>query len=160
MEIGQPHVIFRYPDMVYWDVGFNRFEGTLPQDIPEQMPNLRVMFGENNHLSGTLPANLGTLDLQRVHLNNNDFTGTIPSSLGNPLNLETLLLHGNQFTGSIPDSIANPNNLRDASFHYNNLEGEVSNNICEKMYQGSLQSISVDCDVVTCECCICGEPGV
>jgi hypothetical protein len=155
-----PGYFFRYPDMVYWDVGFNKFEGTLPQDIPEKMPGLRVMFGENNQFSGTLPANLGTLDLKSVHLDDNNFTGTIPSTLGNPPNIETLLLHGNQFTGSIPDSLANPNNLKDASFHYNSLEGEVSNNICEKMYQGSLKSISVDCETVTCECCICGESGV
>merc|ERR1711907_504194 len=155
-----PGYFFRYPDMVYWDVGFNKFEGTIPQDIPEQMPNLRVMFGENNQFSGTLPDNLGTLDLKNVHLDDNNFTGTIPSTLGNPPNLETLLLHGNQFTGTIPDSLATPKKLRDASFHYNSLEGQVSQNICENMYQGVLQSISVDCETVTCECCICGEPGV
>jgi Leucine-rich repeat (LRR) protein len=155
-----PGYFFRYPDMVYWDVGFNKFEGTLPQDIPEQMPDLRVMFGENNQFSGTLPDNLGTLDLKNVHLDDNNFTGTIPSTLGNPPNLETLLLHGNQFTGTIPDSLATPKKLRDASFHYNSLEGQVSQNICENMYQGVLQSISVDCETVTCECCICGEPGV
>merc|ERR1711877_30337 len=126
-----PGYFFRYPDMVYWDVGFNKFEGTIPQDIPEQMPNLRVMFGENNQFSGTLPDNLGTLDLKNVHLDDNNFTGTIP------------------------DSLATPKKLRDASFHYNSLEGQVSQNICENMYQGVLQSISVDCETATCECCIC-----
>merc|ERR1712014_304531 len=55
-----PGYFFRYPDMVYWDVGFNKFEGTLPQDIPEQMPDLRVMFGENNQFSGTIPDSLAT----------------------------------------------------------------------------------------------------
>jgi len=153
-----PSYFFRYPDMVYWDVGFNKFEGTLPQDIPEQMPNLQVMFGENNQLSGTIPANLGTLDLKSVHLDDNNLTGTIPSTLGNPPNLESLFLHGNSFEGTIPDTL--PNKLRDATFHYNSLKGDVSKNICEQMYQGNLQSISVDCETVTCECCICGEPGV
>jgi len=144
--------------MVYWDVGFNRFEGTLPQDIPEQMPNLRVMFAENNRFSGTIPANLGSLDLRNVHFDDNNFSGTIPSELGTPPNLETLLLHGNSFTGTIPESL--PQNLRDATFHYNSLEGDVSPQICERMYQGVLQSISVDCETVSCECCICGEPGL
>jgi len=153
-----PSYFFRYPDMVYWDVGFNKFEGTLPQDIPEQMPNLQVMFGENNQFSGTIPANLGTLDIKSVHLDDNNLTGPIPSTLGNPPNLETLLLHGNSLTGNIPDSL--PNKLRDATFHYNSLKGDVSKNVCEQMYQGKLQSISVDCETVTCECCICGEPGV
>jgi len=153
-----PSYFFHYPDMVYWDVGFNKFTGTLPQDIPEQMPNLQVMFGENNQLSGTIPANLGTLDLKSVHLDDNNLTGTIPSTLGNPPNLESLFLHGNSFEGTIPDTL--PNKLRDATFHYNSLKGDVSKNICEQMYQGNLQSISVDCETVTCECCICGEPGV
>jgi len=153
-----PAYLLRFPDMVYWDAGFNKFEGTLPQDIPEQMPDLQVFFAENNKFSGTLPANLGTLDLKNVHLDDNDFTGTIPSSIGDPPNLKTLLLHGNMFTGSIPLSL--PKELKDATFHYNDLTGSVSNDICENMYAGALNSISVDCETVTCECCICGEPGV
>merc|ERR1719174_237469 len=100
----------------------------------------------------------GTLDLKNVHFDDNNFTGTIPSTLGNPPNLETLLLHGNSFTGTIPEAL--PNKLKDATFHYNSLEGDVSKNICAQMYQGKLQSISVDCETVTCECCICGEPGI
>merc|ERR1711869_168120 len=108
--------------------------GSLPQDIPQQMPNLRVMFAENNQFSGTIPENLGSLDLRNLHLDDNKFSGTIPDSL--------------------------PNNLRDATFHYNSLEGDVSQEICENMYQGVLQSISVDCETVSCECCICGEFGV
>merc|ERR1712176_1322180 len=84
-----PGYFFRYKDMVYWDVGFNKFEGTIPQDIPEKMPDLQVMFGENNKFSGTLPENLGTLDLKKVHLDDNNLKGTIPSTLGNPPSLET-----------------------------------------------------------------------
>jgi len=155
-----PGYFFRFPDMVYWDIGFNKFEGTLPQDIPTRMPDLQVMFAENNQLTGTIPSNLGTLDLSRVHLDDNALTGTIPPELGNPPNLKELFLHGNQLNGPIPDTLANNQKMTDATFHYNNLEGEVSQNICENMYQGSLKSISVDCETVTCECCICGEPGV
>merc|ERR1711933_20727 len=155
-----PGYFFRFKDMVYWDVGFNKFTGTIPQDIPDKMPNLQVMFGENNKFSGTLPDNLGALNLKRVHLDDNNFRGTIPSTLGNAPNLESLLLHGNQFTGTIPESLSIPEKLVDARFHYNSLEGQVADNICETMYQGTLQTISVDCETVACECCICGAPGV
>merc|ERR1712193_249333 len=85
-----PGYFFRFKDMVYWDVGFNKFTGTIPQDVPQKMPNLQVMFGENNNFSGTLPDNLGTLDLKNVHLDDNEFVGTIPSSFGIPPNLESL----------------------------------------------------------------------
>ena len=155
-----PGYFFRYPDMVYWDVGFNKFSGTIPDDIPEKMPGLQVMFGENNQFSGTLPDNLGSLDLKNVHLDDNDFVGTIPSTFGTPPNLEQLFLHGNKFTGTIPETLANPEKLVDVRLHYNNLKGEVANSICENMYQGKLQIFSVDCEHVTCECCICGAPGV
>lgn len=146
--------------MVYWDIGFNKFEGNLPQDIPERMPDLQVMFAENNQISGTIPSNLGTLDLKRVHLDDNNLDGTIPPELGTPPNLKELFLHGNQLEGPIPTTLANSEKLTDATFHYNKLEGEVSQSICENMYQGALKSISVDCETVTCECCVCGEPGV
>merc|ERR1711935_408172 len=153
-----PGYFFRYPDMVYWDVGFNKFEGTIPQDIPDKMPDLQVMFGENNQFSGSLPDNLGSLDLKRVHLDDNQFTGSIPSTFGTPPNLEQLLLHGNSFTGTIPETFSNLDKLKDAQFHWNNFEGEVSNGICEKMYQDDLHIFSVDCSTVACECCICGAP--
>jgi hypothetical protein len=155
-----PGYFFRYPDMVYWDVGFNRFTGTIPNDIPENMPGLQVMFGENNRFSGTLPNNLGTLDLKSVHLDDNDFVGTIPPSFGTPPNLESLLLHGNSFTGTIPETLANPEKMVDVRLHYNSLEGEVANSICENMYNGKLEIFSIDCATVACECCICGDPGV
>jgi Leucine-rich repeat (LRR) protein len=155
-----PGYFFRFPDMVYWDIGFNKFEGSLPDDIPRRMPDLQVMFAENNQLSGPIPSNLGTLDLKRVHLDDNALTGTIPSELGSPPNLQQLFLHGNQLNGPIPDSLANSKKLSEATFHFNNLEGEVSQSICENMFQNVLKTISVDCETVTCECCICGEPGV
>ena len=118
------------------------------------------MFGENNQFSGTIPDNLGSLDLKKLHLDDNNFTGTIPATLGNAPNLEQLFLHGNGFTGTIPSSLANPEQLKDVTLHYNSLEGEVSNSICENMYQNTLRTFSVDCETVTCECCICGEPGI
>merc|ERR1711976_641871 len=89
-----------------------------------------------------------------VHLDDNDFVGTIPSTFGTPPNLEQLFLHGNKFTGTIPETLANPEKLVDVRLRYNSLEGEVANSICENMYQGKLQIFSVDCEMVTCECCI------
>jgi len=45
--------------------------------------------------------------------------------------------------------------LRDATFYYNDLEGEVSPDICNNVYQEHLRTITVDCNHVTCECCLC-----
>merc|ERR1712003_202503 len=63
-----PGYFFRYPDMTYWDVGFNKLDGTIPQGVPDQMFGLHEMFGENPSFSGSLPENLGSLDLKDIHL--------------------------------------------------------------------------------------------
>lgn len=151
-----PGYFFRFPDTVYWDIGCNKFEGTLPQDNPQHMPDLQVMFAENTQITGPIPANLGTLDLKRVHLDDSGLAGTIPPELGTPPNLKELFLHGNELKGPIPDTLANSKKMTDATFHCNKLEGEVSKDICENMYKGTLKSISSDCSAVTCESCVCG----
>lgn len=155
-----PGFIFRFPDMVYLDIAYNRFTGTLPQDIPQRMPDLRIFFMENNDIGGTIPANLGDLNLRRVHMDDNALTGTIPTQLGNPPRLQQLYLHGNQLTGTIPSEFKNLDVLNSATFHYNSLEGTVDNDVCELYFQKQLSTISVDCESVVCDCCVCGEPDI
>jgi hypothetical protein len=152
-----PGFIFRFPDMVYLDIAYNRFTGQLPNDIPQQMPDLEILFMENNDIGGKIPANLGNLNLRRVHMDDNALTGTIPTELGQPPKLKQLLLHGNQLTGMIPAELKNLKVLETASFHFNSLaEQTIDNDICELQYQKKLGTISVDKASVNCECCIDG----
>lgn len=175
-EGEMPPFIFNYPDMVYWDIGYNRFSGSLPQNIPDAMPNLSVMLMENNDITGTIPTNLGQLNLRKVHMDDNAFTGTIPTEFGLPARLQQLYLHGNQLTGGIPTELANLEVLNELTLHYNSfgrpdaedlvdqiLDGNENNYdidtaLCDLMYQKQLSTISVDCESITCECCQCGEP--
>jgi len=177
-EGEMPPFIFNYPDMVYWDIAYNRFTGTLPQNIPDAMPGLQVMLMENNDISGTIPTNLGTLNLRRVHMDDNELTGPIPSELGQPPRLQQLYLHANELTGGIPTELANLEVLNELTLHYNSLgrptseelvdqilDGnennyDVDSALCDLMYQKQLSSLSVDCETVTCECCQCGEPDI
>merc|ERR1711937_1011946 len=132
--MGIPGWFFRFEDLVYLDVGYNRFSGTLPDNIPDTAPDLRIMYMENNHLSGT-----------------------IPSTLGNAPRMQNLFLHGNQLTGDIPAELANLKVLEAATFHFNDLNGNIDSRVCENQYQKQLETISVDCETMGCECCICGE---
>jgi len=170
-EGPMPGFIFRFPDMVYWDIAYNRFTGTLPQDIPERMPDLQVMMMENNDIGGTIPTNLGSLNLRRLHMDDNALTGTIPTELGMPPRLKQLYLHGNQLTGPIPSELGNLSVLNALTLHYNSLGGkpntnansgnyDVDDSICNLMYQKQLSTVSVDCEAVTCECCTCGEADI
>jgi hypothetical protein len=58
---------------------------------------------KGNHLTGTLPTQLGLLKrLRRLHLLGNDLVGTVPSYLGNLTNLEKLTLQYTALEGSMP----------------------------------------------------------
>jgi Leucine-rich repeat (LRR) protein len=165
-----PAFFFQFPDMVYWDVAYNQFTGPLPNDIPERMPDLQVMMMENNDISGTIPSNLGTLNLRRVHMDGNLLTGTIPTELGAPPRLKQLYLHDNKLTGPVPAQLGNLEVLQELTLHYNNLSGrpptassaaqqfDVDDSICNLQFKKKLEKISIDCGAVTCECCTCGDP--
>jgi hypothetical protein len=149
-----PHQVWEYEDMVYLDVAYNGFTGTIPEDIDTRMPNLEVMFLENNEMSGPVPENLGNLQkLQRLHLDDNQFTGTIPATLGKPPRMSELLLHDNKFEGTVPRDIGDLNRLKLLTLHYNSLEEQtIDDHICELMYTKQLELATVDVNV-NCECC-------
>ena len=68
---------------------------------------------EENHLNGTIPAELGNLEnLQDLALLVNHLSGSIPSELGNLTNLDDLYLSRNKLSGPLPASFANLANLR------------------------------------------------
>jgi Leucine-rich repeat (LRR) protein len=154
-----PGFFFKFPDMVYLDLAYNRFTGTLPEDIPTTMTDLQILFAENNQIAGSIPTTLGDLRMRKIHLDDNAFTGPIPTEFGQLNRLEQLYLHGNQLTGGIPSELSALTTLKEASFHFNDkLQGQVDKGICELQYQQKLSTISVDCANIVCECCTCGEP--
>ena len=62
---------------------------------------------ESNNLTGSLPAELGSLiALGDVRLNSNNLTGSIPAELGNLSALTTLLLDSNALSGVVPLPVA------------------------------------------------------
>ncbi len=92
----------------------------------------------NNHLIGTIPANLdGLAKLQSLSLYNNDpdpirtnatannLTGSIPNSIGNLSALTYFNVDYDQITGSIPDSIGNLSQLTHFFVIGNQITGEI-----------------------------------
>jgi len=153
-----PDIFFTYKDLVYWDIGFNNFSGTLAADIDTKLPNLSVVFLENNNLSGVIPDNLGNiLTLTRLHLDDNNLIGTIPSTLGQPQRMSELRLHGNKLTGVVPAELGGLNRLKELTLHYNSLDEQALDpSICEQMYTNLLSVATVDANIA-CECCSPGE---
>lgn len=80
----------------------------------------------HNHLTGTLPGELGNLHgLEDLQLCDNSITGEIPSELGNLARLQRLELDRNSLTGEIPSDLGNLTQLRRLELHTNSLTGEI-----------------------------------
>ena len=81
---------------------------------------------ESNHLSGSIPTELGTLtNLEDLNLYGNNLTGIIPAELGNLSKLWSLDLGGNQLSGSIPAEVGNLGMLERLWLGANLLSGTI-----------------------------------
>uniref|UniRef100_A0ACD5ZSI9 Uncharacterized protein n=1 Tax=Avena sativa TaxID=4498 RepID=A0ACD5ZSI9_AVESA len=140
------------------DMGNNKFSGSFPTSATV----LHVFKGENNLLSGDLPANMSKFpDLTELSMSGNQLTGPIPTSVNllqklNSLDLSdnrmsgpippssigllpslTLLdLSGNELTGGIPPDFSNLN-LNALNMSSNQLTGEVPPSLQSAAYEGS-----------------------
>ena len=83
----------------------NHLSGSIPPELGN-LTNLELLYLHNNQLSGAIPPELGNLtDLREMHLQYNQLSGAIPPELGDLPNLVALLIEGNQFSGCIPDAL-------------------------------------------------------
>eukprot|EP00541_Cyclophora_tenuis_P011026 CAMPEP_0116577692 /NCGR_PEP_ID=MMETSP0397-20121206/21289_1 /TAXON_ID=216820 /ORGANISM="Cyclophora tenuis, Strain ECT3854" /LENGTH=397 /DNA_ID=CAMNT_0004106993 /DNA_START=12 /DNA_END=1205 /DNA_ORIENTATION=+ len=92
------------------------------------MTALQELYLARNGLTGTIPTNIGLMNLVTLWLNDNSLVGTIPTELANMSLLREVLLNGNQgLVGSIPFSL------------------------CDS---GGSRRHQVDCARVACACCL------
>lgn len=140
----------------YLLLGSNKLTGTVPATAVAGWRSMMMLDFGNNYLSGTLPANIGQLSkLQYLDLFNNNFQGPIPAQLGKLQSAEQIMLEQNQLTGTVPVTLGLLTNLERLWLHDNNLSGSMPLEVCNLMEAGSLQSLSVDCHKVACDCCDC-----
>ena len=95
----------------------------------------------NNHLTGSIPSEMGALSLAtRIELGKNQLTGTLPKEMGNLKSLTRLLFEKNKFTGTLPEAIGDINSLDVLWLNENSFTGTLPTSIY-KMSQ--LQSIDI-----------------
>ncbi|KAK6149486.1 hypothetical protein DH2020_017011 [Rehmannia glutinosa] len=79
-----------------------------------------------NHLSGTIPENLGSMSyLQVLNLGHNNVSGEIPFSFGGLKSVGVLDLSHNKLQGFIPGSLGGLSFLSDLDVSNNNLSGPI-----------------------------------
>ena len=105
-----------------------RVFGTIPHELGRM--NLHVLELDNNDLTGTIPTHLGALsNLRTIKLTDNQIKGTIPAELSNCKNLTEIDFSLNQMTGTIPSELFKAGTLEELSLDRNQFSGEIPSNI-------------------------------
>ncbi|MCY4507474.1 MAG: hypothetical protein OXG35_11020, partial [Acidobacteria bacterium] len=104
----------------------NGLTGSLPAELGTLSQLRWVEIGGNSGLTGRIPAELGNLArLESLNLQSNSLTGSIPAALGHLTELEFLGLDSNSLTGSIPAELGNLSRPRLLGFSGNLLSGPL-----------------------------------
>ncbi|KAK4421131.1 putative LRR receptor-like serine/threonine-protein kinase RFK1 [Sesamum alatum] len=119
-----PVNIVKLPYLQDIDFAYNLLSGTIPREwASTQLNYVSVLV---NRLSGEIPKELGNItSLTYLNLEANNFSGPIPSELGKLTKLKTLILSSNQLTGQLPASFSALTNLNDFRINDNNLSGRI-----------------------------------
>ncbi|MED6121352.1 hypothetical protein PIB30_029339 [Stylosanthes scabra] len=113
-------------NLSYLDLSHNQIIGSIPESLPDKMPNLLSLVLHDNHINGSLPSSLGKLEtLYSFDVSNNNLSGKIPSTLWNLSSLGWLHLNNNKFQGKLPSSLANIKELALLDVGENQLSGTI-----------------------------------
>jgi hypothetical protein len=91
--------------------------------------SIESIFLYGNSLTGTLPSELGQLNLERLQVQDNMFAGRIPTELFRSTNLADLRLDTNKLAGPIPSAVGALTNLIDLRLNNNVLSGTLPTEI-------------------------------
>lgn len=108
----------------------NTLNGIIPSNLSYCSNLLILSLGFNYHLSGEIPANLGTLPkFQFFSVHRNNLTGSIPPSFGNLSSLEVFSIRDNNIGGIIPTSFGKLTKLTFFGVNSNSLSGTIPSSI-------------------------------
>ncbi|KAJ0648869.1 putative transferase, protein kinase RLK-Pelle-DLSV family [Helianthus annuus] len=106
------------------DFAYNYLSGTIPPEWGSTQLQEISLLG--NRLTGSIPPELGNITtLTQLNLEANQLSGTVPSALGRLTNLDSLMLSSNMLTGRLPTTLGQLGNLTDFRINANNFSGSI-----------------------------------
>ncbi len=103
----------------------NHLSGTLPPELGNLAQLTRLVL-DGNDMAGRIPPELGRLsELAMLDLTGNSLNGTIPAELGAMPRLDSLHLGNNELSGPIPAELGNLGSLRRMRLSFNQLSGPL-----------------------------------
>ncbi|KAL4627286.1 hypothetical protein ACB092_05G156900 [Castanea dentata] len=119
-----PPALAKLPHLKIIDLNANYLSGNIPQEWASMQ--LEYLSISTNNLSGPIPTYLGKItSLKILSIESNQFSGIVPLELGNLVNLEYLVLSANNLTGELPVTLANLNKLTEFRISSNNFTGRI-----------------------------------
>ncbi|GLT81065.1 hypothetical protein SLA2020_524710, partial [Shorea laevis] len=98
--------------------------GTLPPEFV-RLPYLQTIDLSLNYLSGTIPAEWGSMQLVKISIVGNRLTGSIPKEIGNISTLRNFTVEFNQLSGPLPSELGNLTHLEKLHLTSNYFTGEL-----------------------------------
>ncbi|KAI4316676.1 hypothetical protein L6164_024632 [Bauhinia variegata] len=99
--------------------------GVLGANTLSRLDQLRVLSLQNNSLTGLIPDLSGLVNLKSLFLDNNHFTGSFPPSIFSLHRLRTLDLSRNNFSGPIPALLAKLDRFYYIRLSWNRFNGSI-----------------------------------
>ncbi|XP_058082797.1 receptor-like protein EIX1 [Magnolia sinica] len=150
IESKMPAWLFNLSSLLFLDLSNNMFNGNLPENLGDRMPELNFLSLSQNQIEGGIPLSvckmkyLVVLDLSQnqlssriprcwhdsmiimvMNLANNNLSGEIPGSMGSLLFLKSLHLRNNNLSGEVPSSLKNCTSLVSLDLSGNQFTGNI-----------------------------------
>ena len=103
----------------------NHLTGTLPTELGS-LDAMRKLWLDYNMLSGTVPTALSALSsVEELWLNYNHLSGTVPPELSRLSSVKLLFLYAGRLSGTVPPALSKLNSLTQLALSASNISGTV-----------------------------------